>query len=518
MAISQNNVVSRPLGALPSWLVIGMLGGTAVLAALGFALLPNALLSSGAIFIVAVVTLFVLLLCWGLGSGIAGLAHAELLVYRITLVIWWFLLACEVIFDHTGDADNTYRGQFAIEAYGEGIVWVLAFTVLLVLLLRRPSFLAQLGTGSYKWAWLFTGVCLLSIAWSPGQLYAGAWGFKLLLVVFLLRMCTSTIRDLDGITSFLKVSFWAFAVLTIVPVVIAFSDPATAFDGVGGRLNANPDELSATAGSLLLLALTLHAIEKRKIYLLGSILATVIMFLALGKAGIGAGVMGALFFFLLQKKVVRSLGLLSGVAAVGLLIVSVTPLGNHLRGYQGAATLTGRTLIWTAGIDAVKQKPILGHGYLASYFFYKNENIEDYVALQGMHLHNGFLDVAYNNGLLGLALLVSIHWVILRNLFGTLRSLTTLRSREPTNKRAATAHLLTIGLLATYINLFVAGLFNSSYGGRTMSPYMLFLALFMIACQLPRLISEMTRGTLNHGNQTDADRPALALSLEPARY
>jgi O-antigen ligase len=198
--------------------------------------------------------------------------------------------------------------------------------------------------------------------------------------------------------------------------------------------------------------------------------------------------------------------------------VSVTPLGNHLRGYQGAATLTGRTLIWTAGIDAVKQKPILGHGYLASYFFYKNENIEDYVALQGMHLHNGFLDVAYNNGLLGLALLVSIHWVILRNLFGTLRSLTTLRSREPTNKRAATAHLLTIGLLATYINLFVAGLFNSSYGGRTMSPYMLFLALFMIACQLPRLISEMTRGTLNHGNQTDVDRPALALSLEPARY
>jgi O-antigen ligase len=221
---------------------------------------------------------------------------------------------------------------------------------------------------------------------------------------------------------------------------------------------------------------------------------------------------------LLQRKVVRSLGLLLSVAAAGLLIVSVTPLGNHLRSYQGAATLTGRTLIWTAGIDAVKQKPILGHGYLASYFFYKNENIDDYVALQGMHLHNGFLDVAYNNGLLGLALLVSIHWVILRNLFRTLHNVTALRNRHPSDNRGRGAYLLTVGLLATYVNLFVAGLFNSSYGGRTMSPYMLFLALFMIACELPRLTSEMTGGPLSSGNRADVDRSALALNLEPAGY
>jgi hypothetical protein len=326
MEITQGSVVGRRTGVLaprvpwPRWMVVALLAISAV-TALAISQVPLSLLSGETVQIAVVVTGFALLLCVGLGTGMARHLSTPAVMYRISLLIWWFVLICEVVFDHIGDTYHSYAGQFAPEVYGEGLVWALAFLVLLILSLRKLTYWRELFAGDYKWVMLLTALCVFSILYAPSKLYAAGWAFKLLLCVLLLRLCASLIRTPGDIVAFLKFSVWGFLVLSVGPVLIAFSDPATAFDGVGGRLNADPDALSGTAAYLLLLALVTNAVEKKKIYLFVALVAAAIMLLALGKAGLIAGILGAMIFLLLQKKVGRSLGLLVVVGVLGLAIL-----------------------------------------------------------------------------------------------------------------------------------------------------------------------------------------------------
>src|SRR5262249_23920791 len=151
-----------------------------------------------------------------------------------------------------------------------------------------------------------------------------------------------------------------------------------------------------------------------------------VMVLAFGKAGIVGGVFGAVLFVMLQRKVVKSLGFLLGMAAMGLFIISVTPLGTYLQTYRGGSTLIRRTAMWTTALAAVKTKPIFGHGYLGTYFSWENTSGLESGAV---HLHNGFLEVAYNNGALGELLLLIVHFMIIRNIFRSMHVSKILRNK-----------------------------------------------------------------------------------------
>jgi O-antigen ligase len=493
MGIAQGESISRPaeLWLRMPWSrwALGVLVVGSLLVAFAMSFLPATLVSGDTIFIASVITAFVLLLCIVLGTAVARQVSARTVVFRMTLLVWWFVLICEVLFDHVGDTYHSYAGSFAPQVYGEGLVWLMAFAILAVLTLREPAFLRQLFTGDYKWVVLLTAVCLISVSYAPSKMYAAGWGFKLLLCVLALRLCGSLIQGPDDILTFLKVNLWAFLVLSVGPVIIAFSDPGTAFDGVGGRLNADPDLLSANAAYLLLLALIVNAFEKKKLYIFVAIVAVLVMFLALGKAGVLAGIFSAMVFLLFQKKVARSLGLLLGVAGLGLAILSATPLADHLRSYEGAATFTGRTVIWQAAMQRIRQKPILGHGYLASYFAWVGNDLS--LTQQVTHLENSFMDLTYNEGLVGLGLMLLLHWSILRNVLAAIRDANARRVRSPGDVRATKIYILAVGMLAIYISLFLVSLVISSIGGRPMSPYMLFLAVFMISGELARLASAL---------------------------
>ena len=504
--MEQSNTIdrpARPLTATGTALVwLAFISG---LAALALLMLPGFVFSEDTIGIVVTGAAFVVLLCVGLGSAIVQHARTRVTVYRLALLIWWFLLVCEVIFDRLNDEYHVYQGTFATQAYGEAVMWVLSFITLLLISLQQPSYFGQLFSKSFRWVSLFTLACLASIAYAPGKMYSAAWGFKLLLVVLLLQLCADAMRDFDDVVIFLKTTLWAFLVLTIVPVLVALSNPATAF--VEQRLNATPDLLSPLAGSLLLMAMTLYALEKRRIFALAGGTGAVIMILAFGKTGIISGVLGAVIFLVLQKKVMRSVGLLVGLAVLGILILSVTPLGDYLRSYQGGSTFTGRTALWEAALAATRQKLIFGHGYLATYFSWRNSS----GLLPGyLHLHNGFVEIAYNNGLVGLGLMLAIHVAMVKNIFSSLRMITILRSREPGNQRVAQAYFLTIGSLALYINVFVEGMFGSSFGGRLMSPFMLFLGLFMMVASVQRLTADLLRHSVSTRDQIPAAWPASA--------
>ena len=163
-------------------------------------------------------------------------------------------------------------------------------------------------------------------------------------------------------------------------------------------------------------------------------------------------------------------------------MLTVTPLQNYVSTYHAGSTLTGRTEIWQNSIPAIRQKPVFGHGYLASKFMWMNQrgSIEDIAP----HMHNGFLETLYNNGLIGLALLLGMHGAILTNLFHAKKAL--LVSRQHETRDLQQANILIVGCFALYLNLLIYGLFTPAFGGRPTAHFMVFLSILSLSMGLRR--------------------------------
>jgi O-antigen ligase len=69
-------------------------------------------------------------------------------------------------------------------------------------------------------------------------------------------------------------------------------------------------------------------------------------------------------------------------------------------------TLTGRTVIWDAGVDAFMASPIVGHGYATF-----RAVVEPSLG-RGRSAHNAFLSVAVGSGVIGLALFATLIGVV----------------------------------------------------------------------------------------------------------
>ena len=393
---------------------------------------------------------------------------------RLALVVWWSLLVSQEVFSRYTPEAESFAGHFSAAAYGEGAFWAVAFLALL--LMPRAQYLRQAFSGSNKWLSLLALVCLVSAPFSPTPLYSLAWAFKLLLVALLLLLCSATIHDLNDIEAFFWANFWGFVIIAVVPVARALADPSTAFEG--GRLNeaaSSPTGLSLCAGTLVLLSLTLNSLRNRT-WLVGFlILGSTVMVMSGGKAGIAGGIASVTLFFVLQKRFAAGFGWLMGVLVLGCIILAVTPLATYLTAYHESgqlSTLTGRTELWRAVWPEILQRPIVGHGYLASRFL--SEEVEGTFA-GAAHTHNGFIEALYNNGLAGLIILVGIHLVIVKNLWRALKGLSN-----------ANARVLAAGSWAIYVNLLINGLFNATFGGAARPPFELLLGLVVVSEVLRR--------------------------------
>lgn len=452
-----------------------LIGVLAVLSFLALALAPPWVVSTASFTVVGFgVFLFALLLLVSTSPRGKPLNPAEKYL-RIALVVWWSLLvSAQIFYRHTPEAQS-FAGDFSKTAYGVAAFWALAF---LALFLATPisQYLRQAFSGPNKWLSLFALVCLISSPFSPTPMYSLAWEFKLLLVVLLLLVCSTTMHVVDDIEAFFWANFCGFAILTIAPVARAFADPSKAF--LGGRLNGvltDPDVLSLSAATLVLLALVLNSVRKRA-WLVGfGVFGATVMILSGGKTGIVAGITSITLFFVLQRRLAAGFGWLMGVLTLGILILLSTPLTAYFTTYMGQgqlSTLTGRVELWRTVWPDILRHVFVGHGYLASRSV--SEHVEKVIPYAA-HMHNGFIEALYNNGLVGLAVLAAMHLVIVRNLWRAIMGAVDRNAR-----------LLAMGSWAIYVNLLINGLTDASFGGHADAAFMLLLGLVVVSEALRR--------------------------------
>jgi O-antigen ligase len=495
----QSEAIHSPAFTRPLLKTLLPVAGVAGLVTFVFGFGPDWLVSDVTLKTMAAVSMLLVPLCVILAIAKARGVNPQRTTFALSLLIWWFLLISDELFDRISDVRNTYEGQFSVSAYAEVVTWLVAFLILIFISLTKPEYLANLFSGSYKWLSLFMVSCFAAALYSPSPSYALGWWFKLFLVTLVLGLCTSCIERFSDVRALLWCNLWGLLFICGLALADAFADPTTLFQGMGGRLNADPVVLSGTAGFLLIVTLVLHSLRSRLWLKLVGLISVVIMIFAFGKTGLIAGAVSATAFFVLQKKIASGLGLLLGVVLLGaLLVATVTPLANYLTTYKGGSTLTGRTEIWGAALPGIKQHPIIGHGYLASKFMWttRRGSFEEVAP----HLHNGFMEALYNNGLIGLMFLVGIHGSILTNLFRARKALSAQIGKAPAELEQT--NILIVGCFALYLNLLIYGCFTPAFGGRTTAHFMIFLSILGLSIGLRKLTHQPEEKQVAAGRTT----------------
>lgn len=396
--------------------------------------------------------------------------------FGVLRVVWLFLLIDEIIFNfgRLNPLSNELQGKFSSAAYGQVILWMVSAVILLVVslpLLKEvlPLFLA----GPYKWMTGFLFLCIGSAAYSVSPSYSLAWSFKLGLTVLMLAVMCVCIHDEGGVRSVLRVTALSISVVLVMALVQIPIDPENAFQQ--GRLGgiAYPTVLSELGGLLLLISLVFYGLEKAKWSIPAALLASVVMMLGGGKVSIVAAVFSAGVFFVLQRKAGSGALVVTGLGVLAMMVMMLSPTGSYFTKYAAsdqALTLTGRVELWKAQLPAIKSHIVLGQGYLASKFVPAPFKQGDW---QVGGLHNAYLDVLYNLGLVGLLVVLAMNYWIVRNL---------LYVRKHADDAASFA--IACGLLAVYLELLIISPCAVPFGGKPSALFMVFLALFALSFKL----------------------------------
>jgi O-antigen ligase len=390
---------------------------------------------------------------------------------NLVFALWWVLLGSEELFSYvTEDAEN---GQVTSAAYSEAMIWVFVTFVFLLYTWRHRDYLRKLWAGPYKWVSWFGIMCLLSCAYAEQPAFSLAWIIKLFLAIALLAACNHEIKDRDDLRLFLRVSQWGFAVLVLVPIIRLIGDPQAIATGRIFDVGAAPTMLSVDAGLLVLFSLALAQPGKRLGLYVFSAIGMLVMLLSAGKTGILGCVLGGIVYFMLRGKFKAAASFVLTLLIIAALVMAFTPLGSYLKFYvtsDQAVSFTGRTDVWVAGWELMKQKLLLGRGFMSSRFLgYKIS-----IYWQPGHLHNGFLEVLYNNGLIGLFVMLMMHYWIIRNLIGVMRS---VAAENP-------FHPLAVGCFAIYLDILLNGMVSRTFGSRPDATFMVLFSLIFIGDRL----------------------------------
>jgi len=390
---------------------------------------------------------------------------------NVVFALWAIMIGSEEVFSYL--TEDVSAG-FSSGAYSEAMIWVFVSAAFLIYTIRYPQYLRRVFSGSFKWVSIFALICLLSCSYSESKILALAWSAKMWLVIFLLSACSEEIKGFEDILAFLKATMFGFVFLALMPLFRLIGNPEVLAEGRLYDVAAAPTMLSADAAIIVLLALTLSKPKHRGWLTFVAAFGFGVMILAAGKTAIAAGILCSILFFALQKKMGSAGIFVLAMIIVGGLVFILTPVSEYLGTYaksDQAFSVTGRTEVWEAGWGLIKQKPIFGRGFMSSRFL--ADKID--VSWHPEHLHDGFLEAWYNNGIFGLFAIIMIQFVIVRNLWMVRKA---SRDKPFVNQIA-------VGCFVVYLNVLINGLVSRAFGSR---PDATFMAMFAVVLLSDRLV------------------------------
>jgi hypothetical protein len=435
--------------------------------------LRDGLLLAGDIRFLVYTTVFVSVFLVRVGYAQSVSAEKSRAAWDGGVTIWWFLLVSEEVF-YRYNPDASLSATFPPSAYAEACFWAVASVALVFTwLISRTTPRKLLSSASTKLI-LFGLICMLSAAYAVRPGFSLAWAAKLALVIGLVSQLAQLNKDLVRMQQLLEVTLGGFLALSIVRIGRAVVEAGTSGIFEGGRINEllSPIVLSERAGLALLLALTLFMRRHRLLVLAVGVVSGVILVMGGGKTAIVAGIVSCTTFALLQERVVVRLGT---IAAIGFGVIAVfwlTPVANYLQSYWESGslvTLSGRTNLWREAAPLIMQNPVFGHGFLSSKYIHLLIDID----WPAPHLHNCFLEVLYNTGVVGLGAFLALHAHVLKYLHRA------IGSRDNSGVRD-----LAVGALVIYIYLTINGLLGETIGSRANAPFMMFIALIPLSSTL----------------------------------
>lgn len=422
-------------------------------------------------------------------------ADADRLGFRLGLVLWWFVLCSESFFPRGNNGlDNAAAGRFSLTAYSEAIFWIFLAVCLFVVCLKSWSTMSGAFRGRNILCLFLVAVTVASVAWAPEKSYSLAWSFKLALGVALASFSVASLRSLRDLRILLIVTFWAFAFLTLEPVVEATINPNSAFTGTSfgreavveeGRFHstAHPLTIAGRAGIMALLSLLFYSIERKRKMIAVALGCAVLIALAGAKTAFLAAAISVGLYFALRRRVLAGFAFVAAICALAVLIISMTAVGSYVREYvrdDQFMTISGRTDLWAAAWPEITSHALLGNGYVSSKLV--NMHTDTDIPWYAGHMHNAILETLYNNGLLGLSILLALNVFILSDLISLYR-----RSPRPEIRLVATS------LLAVYAFIFLNGITEPYFGGQASAFYLLFIGLFGISGWLRGYSAEFVR-------------------------
>jgi O-antigen ligase len=181
--------------------------------------------------------------------------------------------------------------------------------------------------------------------------------------------------------------------------------------------------------------------------------------------------------FLMYQKGVRSrylMALLGALCPLFLIVFFFSPVGNYFKDYSQESgsleSFTGRLQLWKSATPTIEQNFVLGHGYCASRFFALLMPLSDQWQA---HMHNAFIEVLYNNGIVGLVMIVALLYITLKSIRGLIR-----------RKSSREVFVLAAGLLSLEVYFLLTGMMEPTFAGHPEDSFVFFLVLAVLAERL----------------------------------
>lgn len=282
------------------------------------------------------------------------------------------------------------------------------------------------GLRKGKWVLLLSAFAVLSAGWSEAPLFTLKRGIVVLCTTIFGTYFAATFRRDDQV----RLLCWAFGAMAVLSVLAAVLVPSYGVDHMlhegdwqGVYSHKNILGRLMVPGALVFLLRPGRGAIARAVRISGFLLCVGVLFMSGSRT---AWVL--LLMLLVAIPIFRLIAGTSGRVVVPLatasLVVTLYGAWAVLDNYDALlgkmdrdVTLTGRTLIWASALEAIDNKPWLGHGYSAFWMgsLGPSKLIVADVGWEAPHAHNGYLDVCLDLGLLGLS-------IFLISMFGGIRS------------------------------------------------------------------------------------------------